>query len=150
MDVTINVETGSTFKLLKKLEGRIQEALKNPKLEREAVRVLKIRAPFRTGRLRRSIRVIRKLGFIRQIGMLKYGWYLEKGVKPHMIFPKKAKALHFWTVTGEEVFTKRVKHPGIIPMRWISMGAREVRDRLHYMLKQLVTMGLRRDGLSLV
>jgi diaminopimelate epimerase len=40
-----------------------------------------------------------------------YGWYLEKGTKPHLIVPVKALALHFVADDGD-VFTKQVQHPG--------------------------------------
>ncbi len=143
--ILINVKLNSAFQLLKKLEDKTGKTLKNPKLERETVRILKTKAPFQTGRLRRSIKVIRKHGFIREIGMLKYGWYLEKGTKPHLIYPVHAKTLHFWTTTGEEIFAKRVNHPGITPTRWISIGTKEIRDRLRYWLKQLITQNLKME-----
>lgn len=39
--------------------------------------------------------------------------FFEEGTKPHIIRPVKAKFLHFFIEeTGEEVFTKLVRHPG--------------------------------------
>ena len=43
-----------------------------------------------------------------------YSADIEYGTKPHVIQPKNANALHF-TTDGQEVFTKRVNHPGTKP-----------------------------------
>ena len=43
-----------------------------------------------------------------------YSADLEYGTKPHVIEPKTAKALHFQS-DGEDVFTKKVNHPGTKP-----------------------------------
>lgn len=46
-----------------------------------------------------------------------YPVVIEEGSKPHMITPTVKKALHFYTKSGEEVFAKRVMHPGTKPRR---------------------------------
>ena len=81
--------------------------------------------------------------------MLKYGWYLEKGTRPHIIRPRRAKVLRFilpGRTLGEDqvVFARYVFHPGIKPMRWISMAKREIGERLRYWLKQLMIQDLKR------
>ena len=43
-----------------------------------------------------------------------YSADIEYGTKPHVIEPKTAKALHFQS-DGEDVFTKKVNHPGTKP-----------------------------------
>ena len=41
------------------------------------------------------------------------GYLLENGTSPHLILPVNAKMLHF-VINGEDVFTKKVNHPGTI------------------------------------
>ena len=42
--------------------------------------------------------------------------YIIEGTRPHVIEAKRARALHFyWDKKGEEVFFKRVNHPGTAP-----------------------------------
>ena len=40
-----------------------------------------------------------------------YAAVVEFGSRPHVILPRRARVLHFF-VGGEEVFAKRVRHPG--------------------------------------
>jgi len=80
----------------------------------------------RSGRLIGSIRATRAKNVGRagriygslQMGgqWIAYAAILEYGgrTRPHMIYPKKASVLHFITKGGEEVFTKRVRHPGSV------------------------------------
>lgn len=51
--------------------------------------------------------------------------------RPHMIFPKNARALHFMVANGE-VFAAKVSHPGSrIPSRsYLRSSLQEMRDRL--------------------
>ncbi|MXM67073.1 hypothetical protein GR925_27490 [Streptomyces sp. HUCO-GS316] len=37
--------------------------------------------------------------------------YVLRGTRPHLIRPRRARALHFY-VDGSEVFTRLVRHPG--------------------------------------
>lgn len=43
--------------------------------------------------------------------VLDYGVYLHQGTNPHVIEPRRKKALR-WTDGGKFVFARRVKHPG--------------------------------------
>lgn len=58
-----------------------------------------------------------------------YSADLEYGTKPHVIEPKTAKALHF-TTDGQEVFTKRVKHPGTKPLAIMRNAAHKVQKQV--------------------
>lgn len=49
------------------------------------------------------------------------GYLLETGTSPHLIEPVNAKILHF-KINGEDVFTKRVHHPGTIAQPHFSLG----------------------------
>ena len=43
------------------------------------------------------------------------GRWIRMGTRPHVIVPVRARALHFFTRGGVEVFTRRVHHPGTKP-----------------------------------
>jgi len=69
------------------------------------------RAPVRTGRLRDSIRVVR-IGQVRFVGpTVSYAPYVEFGTRPHIIRPRRARALRF-EVEGRTVFAMYARHPG--------------------------------------
>jgi len=69
------------------------------------------RAPVRTGRLRDSIKVVR-IGQVRFVGpTVPYAPYVEFGTRPHIIRPRRARALRF-EMEGRTVFAMYVRHPG--------------------------------------
>ena len=65
----------------------------------------------------------------RVIANADYSAALEYGTKPHVIQPKTAKALHFKS-DGEDVFTKRVKHPGTKPLAIMRNAALKVQKQV--------------------
>jgi len=65
----------------------------------------------RTGVLRESIIAVDN----RVIAKAPYAPFVEFGTKPHVIRPKKKKALAFETENGKEVVVKKVNHPGSKP-----------------------------------
>ena len=68
-------------------------------------------APRRTGNLKRSIILAPSdYEYAIQVGA-GYGEYVEFGTSPHIITPKRAKALH-WISEGKHIFRKKVHHPG--------------------------------------
>ena len=80
--------------------------------------------PVKTGALKRSRRVrISTSGdlFTADVEYTKkYGDYLDEGVRPHVIRPRRAKALRFVS-GGRIVFAKVVHHPGTRKhMGWFS------------------------------
>ena len=58
-----------------------------------------------------------------------YSADLEYGTKPHVIQPKTAKALHFQS-DGEDVFTKKVNHPGTKPNPVMRNAAHKVQKQV--------------------
>ena len=58
-----------------------------------------------------------------------YSAALEYGSKPHIIEPKTAKALHFKS-DGQDVFAKRVKHPGTKPLAIMRNAALKVQKQV--------------------
>jgi HK97 gp10 family phage protein len=77
-------------------------------MEGEAVR----NCPADTGRLRGSIHThkVSDFHYILADGV-NYGVYVEFGTSPHMILPRKKKALKF-QMDGRDVFARKVSHPG--------------------------------------
>ena len=53
------------------------------------------------------------------IDMPYYAAYLEFGTSPHIIKPVHAKALHWKTDSGKDVFAQLVHHPGTRPFPFI-------------------------------
>lgn len=98
---TIDKET--TREVLRQIAGRM--ALK---VQAE----VKLRTPVVTGIARNSVAIEELPGIAYQIGTnLEYFEFLERGTKPHDIYPFFKKALKF-EVNGKNVFAKKVKHPG--------------------------------------
>jgi len=81
-----------------------------PKVAHDLEIELKRNTPKKTGGLRDSINV-KSTGSSLIISMDAYGEYVEFGTRPHLILPKTKKALKF-EVNGQEVFSKKVLHPG--------------------------------------
>ena len=83
--------------------------------------VLKSMTPVVTGKLKNSTRfqilgapdtqVLQIRQGARSVGGAFYGEFVRKGTAPHVIVPRKGKALRFF-IGGQVVFAKRVNHPG--------------------------------------
>lgn len=56
--------------------------------------------------------------------------YLEYGTRPHVIRPVDKEYLHFTTREGDEVFTKRVDHPGTKPYGMIRVTRAKLKMRM--------------------
>ena len=57
-----------------------------------------------------------------------YAKHLEYGTKAHDIYPKNKKALAF-EIDGKKVITKRVRHPGTAPIRFLDRALHEVKSK---------------------
>ena len=69
-------------------------------------------APRVTGTLKRSIRIIPVDSLTKKISTgIRYAIFVEEGTRPHIIKPRRAKALH-WIVNKTHYFSKLVRHPG--------------------------------------
>jgi hypothetical protein len=107
---------------------------------RQVVARAKVLAPVDTGRLRSSIRVERRsfLGFRSRwtIGSdVEYADMVHDGTRPHIIRPRRAKALRF-RVGGQVVFAKVVRHPGTRARPFLDRALREVSARLGFSFTQ--------------
>ena len=79
-------------------------------------------APVRTGRLAASIQKI-KVGDLHYVvgSPLDYALYQEVGTRPHVIYPRSARALRF-EVDGIVVFARYVNHPGFPGRRYFAQA----------------------------
>lgn len=66
-----------------------------------------------------------------------YAEYVSEGTRPHVIKPRRAKALRF-TVGGRVVYATKVDHPGTKPNSWWNDSIRRLPD-----LAQRVWAGIR-------
>lgn len=82
--------------------------------------------PVKTGGLRNSIRKdVDESRLQAQIGAAaRHAPYVEFGTRPHSIEPVRARALRF-TVGGEIVFARLVRHPGTKPQLFVRRAAEE-------------------------
>lgn len=106
------------------LQNATKESLQEAgfKVEEEAKKA----APANTGYYRNNISFD---GKNKVIANADYSAALEYGTKPHVIQPKTAKALHFKS-DGQDVFTKRVKHPGTKPLAIMRNAALKVQKQV--------------------
>jgi hypothetical protein len=69
--------------------------------------------------------------------------WLNDGTRPHVIRPRRAKALRFfWRKIDRVVYFRQVNHPGTRPYRFLYLAASHAGDRLGVMLRS----GMRRIG----
>lgn len=99
---------------LRKILSRISETFKKDLIE-ESINVIweKAReyAPVRTGFLSEHIVKEVEVGRGRVISQAPYSAYVEFGTRPHIIRPRRARALRF-EIGGEVIFARYVRHPG--------------------------------------
>ena len=87
-------------------------------------------APYRTGRFARRIFMLRRGWAHYVIGTpVEYAPFVEFGTRPHLILPRRARALRF-VVDHMLVFAKRVEHPGTKPQRVFARSIDVLRDSL--------------------
>ena len=68
--------------------------------------------PVKFGELRNSLFSRQTTMYRMEIGSRsRYAIFVEKGTRPHMIYPVRARALRF-VVDGKVVFARKVRHPG--------------------------------------
>ena len=101
------------------IRGAINRIMR--RIGRLMVPVLKSMTSVVTGKLKNSTRfqilgapdtqVLQIRQGARSVGGAFYGEFVRKGTAPHVIVPRKGKALRF-VIGGQVVFAKRVNHPG--------------------------------------
>jgi len=121
-----------TFRATSRSEGEIAA--------RQVVARAKVLAPVDTGRLRASIRVERRstLGLRQRwtVGSdVEYAPMVNDGTKPHIIRPKRAKALKF-KMGGKTVYAKVVHHPGTRARPFLDRALADVARSRGYSITQ--------------
>ena len=92
-------------------------------------------APYDTGNLKSSITVSLDGPLTARIGpTANYGKYVELGTAPHIIVPRKAKALFF-----NGIFSARVSHPGTRPQPYMAPAVDRQVPSIVQALGQLAT-----------
>lgn len=89
--------------------------------------------PVRSGRLSRSLRIEPRGRLERHVVMggarAPHAPYVEHGTRPHLIRPRRARALRF-EVDGEIIYARLVHHPGTSPMEVMARAAEEALKEL--------------------
>ena len=118
--------------LIEELQDRIYEAARR-------------NVPVRTGVLRSSIEK-GGVGDFLYVSMgnprAYYAPYVEYGTRPHMIYPRRARALRF-EVKGKTVFARYVRHPGTRPRYVMRRSAEETLKEFRRILRKKVLELLR-------
>jgi len=109
---------------------RKMHRLVSDRLADYAFKSMKEKAPKRTGKLRKSIRKVRRSFEAYVFPTVPYALYVEYGTRPHLIRPVRASVLRFETRSGEIVYTRLVRHPGTKPQPFIRETAEEVQRRI--------------------
>lgn len=107
-------------------------------LSRRVAETARAEAPARTGFLRNSIRPAPATIVGNKIvggveAHAEYGIFVHQGTKPHMIYPRKAKALRF-TIGGRTVYAKSVRHPGTRPQPFLLTALNKEAPRLGFFI----------------
>lgn len=84
-------------------------------------------APVRTGLLAGSVKIEKRELYAVVGPTAYYAPFVEFGTKPHMIYPRRARALRF-EVGGEVVFAKRVSHPGTQAQEFVKQAVKDTID----------------------
>lgn len=99
------------------------------KVTRGTFNVSRLNAPFDTGRMKASggMNVRRTVSTSRGTVSYRtdYATIVHEGSRPHLIRPRRAKALRF-RVGGRVVYAKRVRHPGTRSQPWLWRALRFV------------------------
>ena len=82
--------------------------------------------PVKRGFLRESVTRIKTSDGFLVYPAAAYAEIVEKGSRPHIIFPASGKVLHWLGPWGEPIFAKKVMHPGFSGRFFIRRTAQEM------------------------
>lgn len=93
----------------------------------------RVRAPARTGRLKRSIKTSnhRRESYGQSIEIsakTPYAYDVHEGTRPHLIEPRAGKVLRFGS-GSRIIYTTHAEHPGHRPNRFLSDGLKLIKRR---------------------
>jgi len=113
--LSIKVENLKEFKESIKEAPALAERYLNENTKKAGIMVQSIEkkeAPVDKAQLRRTIDMSYRPITATVGPTVEYAKFVVKGTRPHLITPRRAKALRYKTRTGQWVFAKRVRHPG--------------------------------------
>ena len=87
-------------------------------------------APWKTGKLARSIVTEIKEGEAKLQALAPYAKFVVEGTRPHEIHPASANVLVFKAKSGDLVFTKLVRHPGTKPNPFLQRAVDKAREQI--------------------
>ena len=87
-------------------------------------------APWKTGKLARSIVTEIKEGEAKLQALAPYSKFVVEGTRPHEIHPAGANVLVFKAKSGDLVFTKLVRHPGTKPNPFLQRAVDKAREQI--------------------
>lgn len=61
--------------------------------------------------------------------------FFEEGTRPHIIVPRNKKVLRWESAeTGEEIFARRVRHPGTVAHHMFAQAEEEIQPKIDYLV----------------
>jgi len=125
----IRFDLSELDELTQKVPGAVSRALEL--LAQELNRQMKLEAPVDDGYMRSSIEIPRRTGEFEYSIFIGADYWrpVQFGSKPHVIEAVNAQTLHFY-VDGNEVFCKRVNHPGTAANPFIDRALDNVEPRI--------------------
>jgi len=134
--LSFTVEVKSDYKsVAEALESGLEGVLR--RFAEGVVEAARSKAPKRSGYLASQISSVVEKDSAAIYAKAPYSAYVEFGTRPHLILPKRARALRF-EVDGEVVFARRVHHPGTQPQPYLFPAVYEAIPELIEGLKSLV------------
>jgi len=94
-------------------------------------------APWKTGKLARSIVAEVEDGEAKIKALAPHAVYVIEGTAPHEIRPVNASCLAFKAAGGDMVFTKLVRHPGTKPNPFLERAVEKAREQVEGLFDEL-------------
>ena len=94
-------------------------------------------APWKTGKLARSIVTEIEDGEATIKVLAPYAVHVIKGTKPHKIIPINARCLTFKATNGDLIFSKFVNHPGTKPNKFLEEAVEKARQKIDDLFVEL-------------
>ena len=131
MTVEVEVSTrGLDFEEVAKILDQETKQLLIERLAEVAYYEAFYTAPWKTGKLARSIVTEIKEGEAKLQALAPYAKFVIEGTRPHEIHPANANVLVFKAKSGDLVFTKLVRHPGTKPIPFLQRAVDKAREQI--------------------
>jgi hypothetical protein len=131
--VTVEVEVstrGLDFEEVAKILDQETKQLLLERLAEVAYYEAFYTAPWKTGKLARSIVTEIKEGEVKLQALAPYAKFVLEGTRFHEIHPAGANVLVFKAKSGDLVFTRLVRHPGTKPNPFLQRAVDKAREQI--------------------